>query len=185
MLGPLRVNELTRLCRDRYPTGTITPDDQGRALLDAIIKHMIFFCEERIVPFAATWANWMTPEGLAKIIDEAKIERRKIYAEEAGRMVNLRCDERRRLRITTMRPADKSAAEFREWAAAWKRLGDRERQRRRRDAHKTATARRKYELSERHGTIYLCLTRRWRRAQVSSRSFAALQCLKLFRRTQL
>ena len=112
-VGPLRVNELTRLCRDRYPTGTITPDDQGRALLDAIIKHMIFFCEERIVSFAATWANWMTPEGLAKIIDEAKIERRKIYAEEAGRMVNLRCDERRRLRITTMRPADKSAAEFR------------------------------------------------------------------------
>lgn len=160
--GPLRVAELRRLCRDRYPSGKMLDNDLGRALLYVIIRHMVSFCEQNIRPFAEVWAPWASDGQITSFIDAAKAQGREISAEEAGRAISLTSEERRRLGITSMRPADKNEEEFHNWRREWKRAADRRRQRRRREIQKNACLRRECELSERQATLYVFLGRRWR-----------------------
>ena len=149
----------------RFPTGVLPPNDQGYALLEAIIRHMVFFSEKGIRGFADRWANWVNEEELTEIVHRAKLNMRRILAAEAGKLVKLTTEERTKLKITTMRPADVSEEEFFERRKEFKRLRDRERQRAHRDKLKSKTARLEVQLPERERTVYRLLTRRWRRTR--------------------
>lgn len=162
-MGPLRISELRRLCLHRYPSGHLPPNEEGRGLLTAVIRHMVFSQEENIGPFVSQWANWMSAEELAEVVEQAKWPIRRIRADEAGQMVKLTTEERTRLRITTIRPADVKEQEFLDRSKEFKRLRDRERQRVHREKMRRAVARREVKLTEREGTLYGLLKRRWRR----------------------
>jgi hypothetical protein len=103
----VRVADLTKVFRWRYGRTRMLPDDDaGLEDLRLMIDHLIQLPNGRhaCLMFAEIWAPWIATTELEVEIDNAQRAGRRHAAESLGHELNLTYDERRELRITTIRP---------------------------------------------------------------------------------
>lgn len=129
----VRINHLTKVIRRRC--GRKLPDDDaGREYLTLMFDHHAHLPDgrDRSIKFVEIWAEWLDATEMFEMIDASSRVLRWWKADELGRELNLTFAERHELGVTTIAPADISAAELNHIRR--RRKADRERERRRRHA---------------------------------------------------
>lgn len=127
----LRLRSMERLFAKRWGP-TLPDDDCGRDCLVVAADHIVQYGNplKHIPAWVALWAPWLTSDELALLIDNA-ISRRKYWSAAAlGRELRLTEEERRILKITTIRPYNVTKAGMVKKARFHKRASDTARRRR-------------------------------------------------------
>ena len=131
-----RLTELSRIARDLYRYGTndyVLPETrEGRALAEAIITHLYRGSPRRNGHWLFNYCNEHAPW-----LDPNEIDLATLKPEKAGPLgikIELTAEVRTRVRITTIRPCDLNAWEFKTWTQKRRRQHDRDRKRRKREA---------------------------------------------------
>ena len=132
----LRLGELQKILRWRC--GRELPDDDaGREYLRLLLEVVSLGPDARgrMLNQIQIWAPWMDSQEFCQLIDSVRRKPeyfRKRKADQLGEEINLTYDERQRLRIRTIAPADLTPAEFSEKRRERRREKQRENQRKRR-----------------------------------------------------
>jgi hypothetical protein len=131
-----RLTELSRIARDLYRYGTndyVLPETRaGRALPEAIITTLYRGSPRRNGHWLFNYCNEHAPW-----LDPNEIDLANMRPEKAGPLgikIGLTAEVRTRLGITTIRPCDQNAWEFRTATQKRRRQRDRDRKRRKREA---------------------------------------------------
>jgi hypothetical protein len=109
----VRIADLKRLYRWRCGT-ELPDDDEGREYVGLILDHALHLSDGRnqALTFREVWAPWLDSEELATMIAARERCPRWWSPDDLGRELNLTCDDREKLGIKKIAPADMTAAEF-------------------------------------------------------------------------
>jgi hypothetical protein len=136
MIRRLRLGDLKKILRWRYHH-TLADDDAGRADLELLLDCVSFVpnARYRMKNVIEVWAPWMDTAESYELVEHVLSKPdylRKLKADQLGEKLNLTYEERQRLRIRTIAPADLSQEEFAERRKSQRRVKKRESQQRRR-----------------------------------------------------
>src|SRR5215475_8385040 len=147
-LRRLRLGDLKKILRSRY-RHTLPDDDAGREDLELLLDAVSFTAPDaryRMKNIIEVWAPWMDSEESYELVETVLRKPdylRGVRADQLGKKLNLTYDERKRLGIRTISPADLSPEEFAERRKTARRANGRtqkERSRRRAGVKSRATS---------------------------------------------
>lgn len=118
-MARLRVAELETLFKSRYGL-CLSDDDAGRDDLEIAFHHLAFIdipsSVNRMIGWAGRWAPWLAEEEAKQLATKITITPKKFKADSLAQLLNLKMEERTKLRIRTMGAVDATKEEREEIA---------------------------------------------------------------------